>query len=123
MDTFQERMRELLALNKPTAISDKTGISKTQLYRLCEPGRDTTRENLLKLRDATGVSLLWLAAGEGPMFLNDPDYTPTISEPALVAEPAASYPSGISRDEQELIELYRSAPLRQKAAVIQMLSE
>lgn len=122
MDQFSERIQILIDRFGRKALSEKSRISTTQLHRL-RGGADTTRENLLRLREATGVSLLWLAAGEGPMFLNDPDYTPTISEPSLVAEPAASYPSGISRDEQELIELYRSAPLRQKAAVIQMLSE
>lgn len=90
-------------------LAEGTGISRTQLHRLKEDGRETTRENLLKICEVTGVDLVWLMTGSGPMYS---DGTPA---------PAAPAPE-FSKDELEMLNLFRNASLMQKMQVVQMLS-
>ena len=70
MTDFQDRLKLTLDHHSVSKVSERTNISKSQLYRLCEPGRDTTRGNIEAISRATGVSILWLVSGEGPMYLD-----------------------------------------------------
>lgn len=110
--SFPERIRQLMTDFNADEIAKKTGISRAQLYRLRSGDRDTTRENIKKLSEATGVSILWLVSGEGPMYS---DGTPA---PAMPADPAPEF----SKDELEMLNLFRNASLMQKMQVVQMLS-
>lgn len=91
------------------ALSEVTGISKTQLHRLKSEGNETTRPNLIKISEAFDCNLLWLMNNEGPMMKGDPDLPPPP-------------PPEFTNDEIEMIELFRSAPLMLKMQTIQMLS-
>lgn len=106
-DLFAERIQVLIDNHGRKFLVEKTGISSAQIQRL-RTGSDTTRRNLLRLCDATGVSLSWLAAGEGPM-LPDGTEAPT-KGPQFTA------------DELEMLALFRSAPLMLKMQVVQALS-
>ena len=110
MNTFADRVDLLLKQFGRKSISEKTGISTAQLHRL-RTGSDTTRENLIRLADATGTEFLWLGKGEGPMYS---DGTPA---PAM---PTASAPE-FSKDEIEIVELFRNADLSLKLQVFQLL--
>lgn len=112
MTTFNQRMTLLLDKIGGPALSAGTGISRTQLHRLKEDGRETTRENLLNICSTTGVNLIWLMTGEGPMYS---DGTPDLAIPKT---PIPEF----SKDELEMLALFRNAPLMQKMQVVQMLS-
>lgn len=112
MDKFSDRIQLLIDRHGRKALSEATGISTTQLHRLKTGGQDTTRENLIRLCDATGTEFLWLGKGEGPMYS---DGTPA---PAMPADPVPEF----SKDELEMLNLFRNASLMQKMQVVQMLS-
>ncbi|WP_286717240.1 hypothetical protein [Thalassolituus sp. UBA2009] len=110
MDNFQQRIQLLIDRHGRKALSEATGISTTQLHRL-RTGSDTTRENLIRLSDATGTEFLWLGKGEGPMYS---DGTPA---PTMPTAPAPEF----SKDEIEIVELFRKADLSLKLQVFQLL--
>lgn len=68
MDAFSERIGFLIDRFGISKLVKETGISQSQLYRLRAEDRDTTRENLIRLCDATGADLIWLATGKGSPF-------------------------------------------------------
>jgi transcriptional regulator with XRE-family HTH domain len=108
MSTFGERISYLIIEFGRTHLVEKTGISQSQLYRLKTGERDTTRNNLLLLQQATGCNLKWLASGDGPLMPGDDE--PLVNKPEF------------TNDEIEMIALFRKAPLMLKMQTIQMLS-
>jgi hypothetical protein len=60
MSTFGERISYLIIEFGRTHLVEKTEISQSQLYRLKTGERDTTRNNLILLQQATGCNLQWL---------------------------------------------------------------
>lgn len=109
MNSFNEKIIYIMKIMGGPALSDATGISKTQLHRLKSEGNETTRPNLLKISEAFGCNLMWLMNNEGPMMKGDPELAPA---------PAPEF----TNDEIEMIDLFRKAPLMLKVQTIQMLS-
>lgn len=71
---FPERVEAALARVKNlAALARETGISTNALFKWRKGLSDPSRENLIALASATGVSLLWLAAGQGPMLAGQTD--------------------------------------------------
>ncbi|MCD8522594.1 MAG: S26 family signal peptidase [Saccharospirillaceae bacterium] len=116
MSDFQARIRLLLDQHSATKIAKDTGISKTQLYRLCESGRDTTRENLIRITAATGTNLIWLATGEGPMYA-DGTKEPVLKIPAKTTNKQNSADS--FSDRYALIPLYNVSAAAGHGAVVE----
>lgn len=116
MNQFSDRIQILIDRFGRKNLSEKTGISTTQLHRL-RGGSDTSRENLVRIRDATSCCLEWLATGNGPAFKTDT---------YAINEPSERYSFDInnldfSNDELELIRLFRSAGLAAKSRVLNEL--
>jgi phage repressor protein C with HTH and peptisase S24 domain len=66
-DDFVERLKNLCnRAGNASALAKKAGISNSGLSRYLNGG-DPSRKVLVSLAQATGVSLQWLATGEGPM--------------------------------------------------------
>ncbi|MBW7959861.1 MAG: helix-turn-helix transcriptional regulator [Candidatus Promineofilum sp.] len=64
---FHDRLRYLLTKEKSTsAFARKAGLSQSGLHRI-EVGGEPTLKTLLAIARAAGVSIQWLASGEGPM--------------------------------------------------------
>lgn len=62
---FHDRLKYLLAKEKSTsAFARKAGLSQSGLHRI-EAGGDPTLKTLIALADAAGVSIQWLATGQG----------------------------------------------------------
>ncbi len=116
LTSFNERMAHILLSVGGPRLSEKTGISRAQLHRLKEAGRDTTRENLIKISQATGVELQWLCTGEGRMYIGAEE-----ENPGYARVPEFDPASRFTDDELEMIELFRKAPLAAKAKVLQIL--
>lgn len=108
MSTFGERITQLVNDFGRETITENTGISQSQLYRLKSGDQDTTRKNIGLIQAATGCNLQWLVTGDGPMMPGDDE--PLLNEPEF------------TNDEIEMIELFRKAPLMLKMQTIQMLT-
>lgn len=69
MKNFTERMKEVVGLaGGITELSKKSGLSKGVLHKYINGESDPSRLRMIAMTDATGVSLEWLALGEGPMM-------------------------------------------------------
>jgi phage repressor protein C with HTH and peptisase S24 domain len=108
MSTFGERITQLINSFGREKITENTGISQSQLYRLKSNDQDTTRKNVALIHKATGCNIQWLVTGDGPMMPGDAE--PLVNEPEF------------TNDEIEMIALFRKAPLMLKMQTIQMLS-
>lgn len=62
---FHARLRQLIGEEPPYAWAERMGISKGAFTRIWKEGTVPTSELLLRIRQATGVSLDWLLLGEG----------------------------------------------------------
>jgi phage repressor protein C with HTH and peptisase S24 domain len=79
-----DRLRQLIAIaGTATALAKKTGISQSGLSRYLAGG-EPSRRVLVALAQAAGVRVLWLATGEGPQFIADPDAAPKQSNLTLL---------------------------------------
>ncbi|MDP2548874.1 helix-turn-helix transcriptional regulator [Oceanobacter sp. 4_MG-2023] len=87
-DSFSERIQILIDKFGRQKLSDASGISTTQLHRLRNADRDTSRTNLIALCQATGVNLLWLATGDGAMY---PEGSTITDTPVRISEPSNRY--------------------------------
>lgn len=71
-DPFRERMRALVeALGSIAEIARKCGLPESTVKKWVDGLSDPSRERCLILARGTGVSLLWLVAGEGPMWASE----------------------------------------------------
>jgi phage repressor protein C with HTH and peptisase S24 domain len=61
---FHARLRQLIGDEAPYAWAERMGISKGAFTRIWKEGTVPTSELLLRIREATGVSLDWLLLGE-----------------------------------------------------------
>src|SRR5690606_18094360 len=67
---FAERVRALIDQHgSASAIARLSGVSEAVVRKWRDGGSDPSRENLVSLAKGTGVSLVWLATGEGPQRL------------------------------------------------------
>ena len=130
MTTFNERIAQLLELHGSDVLAEKTGISRTQLYRLKDDGRETTRPNLLKIAAAAEVDLTWLITGENsgstitikatsetkePSYTHEANPSPSSGYsliPVLNVEAAAGNGSVVSTEEVTDLYAYKRAWLR-----------
>lgn len=77
---FHDRLKYLLAKEKSTsAFARKAGLSQSGLHRI-ESGGDPTLKTLVAIANAAGVSVQWLATGQGspsgaPQPIEPPDAT------------------------------------------------
>lgn len=72
---FSERMRliaEELFKGNNSKFSKAVGVSQPSLTKWLNSGADTSRSNLIKIVEATGVSLEWLVLGQGDMYSSCP---------------------------------------------------
>lgn len=116
MTTFNERMTLLLEQFGGPKLAAATGISRTQLHRLKEEGRETTRENLLKICEVAGVNLIWLMTGQGLMYA-DGTAEPALKAPAKATTKPASADS--LSDRYALIPLYNVSAAAGHGAVVE----
>jgi hypothetical protein len=108
MKSFNERIDFIMLKLGSPFLSEKTGISRTQLHRLKQEGNETTRPNLIKVSETFGCNLLWLITGEGPIMAGDPDLLPPL-------------PPEFTNDEIEMIELFRVVSLKKKSEILNQL--
>ncbi|KZE34577.1 XRE family transcriptional regulator [Crenobacter luteus] len=86
-DHFHERLQQLLPLFKSVrAFASASGVSQTGLQRLINGG-EPTLSTLVALAKAAGVSVEWLATGEGPMRKEEaaPEAAPRRAAPSPCA--------------------------------------
>lgn len=64
---FQQRLSQLVEkLGGPSSLARKTGISRGAIYKYLSGKSDPTREMLIKIAEAGGVTQQWLATGTEP---------------------------------------------------------
>ena len=65
-DDFANRITDAIALaGGPSETARRTGVTLATLSRWKKGEADPSRSNLVKLAEASGVNIAWLAAGEG----------------------------------------------------------
>lgn len=71
-DLFQERMKSLVhQFGSIAEIARKCGFPESTVKKWVDGISDPSRERCIALANGTGISLLWLMAGEGPMLAAD----------------------------------------------------
>lgn len=72
VDGFQARMQELIRqVGSVAEVSRKCGIPESTIKKWADGISDPSRRRSLALARGTGVSLLWLLGGAGPMWAKD----------------------------------------------------
>jgi len=72
---FSVRIRELATfVGGPKQLSQRSGLSRAVIGKYLSGKSDPSRERLVKLADAAGISIRWLATGEGEMSRNDDSF-------------------------------------------------
>jgi len=72
---FSVRIRKLATLiGGPKQLSERSGLSRAVIGKYLSGKSDPSRERLIKLAEAAGISIRWLATGEGEMSGNDDSY-------------------------------------------------
>ncbi|MCG8996541.1 helix-turn-helix transcriptional regulator [Laribacter hongkongensis] len=83
-DDFMSRVSEAIALaGGPTETSRRTGVTLATLTRWKKGEADPSRTNLVRLAEASGVSVAWLATGEGRKLRTDQPLSTEQSPPAV----------------------------------------
>lgn len=84
METIQDRIFSLIGKGEIAEVARKCGISESTLrsYRRSMPGADA----LVKIAKGLGVSLVWLATGEGTRDPSRASYDIVLSTPGLPLE-------------------------------------
>lgn len=86
-DDFCERMNVLIdVVGGPAELARKSGLSRRVIDKYKSGESDPSRSRLVALAAAAGVSLRWLATGDGPM--KDAD-------PVATIRPAGGLPQGV----------------------------
>ena len=71
-DAFIERMGIVIELaGGPAELSQKSSLSRSVIHKYGSGGSDPSRLRLVAIAKAAGVSVEWLATGEGPMLSGD----------------------------------------------------
>ena len=71
-EKFGERVRKVADLVGGQAeLARRTGISKVTIGSYIAGESEPSRERLIAMANAAGVSLLWLAVGDGPIFIGE----------------------------------------------------
>ena len=66
--SFQDRIAEAARLaGGAQSLADKAGLSRRVVGKYLAGKSDPSRERLVRIADAAGVSIEWLASGRGPM--------------------------------------------------------
>src|SRR5271156_3883018 len=69
---FSVRIQKLaIAVGGPKQLSERSGLSRAVIGKYLSGKSDPSRQRLVKLADAAGISIRWLATGEGEMLRND----------------------------------------------------
>ncbi len=72
---FSVRIRKLATLiGGPKRLSERSGLSRAVIGKYLSGKSDPSRERLVKLAEAAGISIRWLATGEGEMSGSDDSY-------------------------------------------------
>lgn len=83
-DAFKDRMRELVeSVGSIAAVARKSGISGSTVQNWVDGISDASRERCVMLARGTGCSLLWLVAGEGPMYAAPSGQSQPVQQEAL----------------------------------------
>jgi len=99
---FHSRLRLIIGAEQPYAWAKRMGISKGAFTRIWKQGTIPTAELLLRIRQATGVSLDWLLAGAGDRG--------TIGKPGseMVPVPVLTVVAGADKVEDCILALRRN---------------
>lgn len=65
---FKERLLKLMQGEKPYAWASANGIAKSSMHNILQSGRPPGADQLIKISNATGVSIDWLLKGEESSF-------------------------------------------------------
>lgn len=69
LDQFCDRIREATEIiGNPNAASKKVGVTPSSINRWIKGESDPSRTNLIRIAEAAGVNVAWLATGEGAKF-------------------------------------------------------
>ena len=81
--TFPDRVAEAARLaGGVVTLATRTGLTRQVIGKYMRGESDPSRERLVALADAAGVSVEWLAAGRGPMRVGGtPSAQPTHGDP------------------------------------------
>ena len=85
LEAFTERISitvEMLGRGKQAEAARKVGVTSATIKRWITGQADPSRSNLVRLSQAAGVEVNWLATGQGPMFASGAN---------RLKEPQASY--------------------------------
>ncbi|MFN3375187.1 MAG: helix-turn-helix domain-containing protein [Burkholderiaceae bacterium] len=110
--TLPSRIRESIAEEPVAAFARRCDIGES-LIRKYLAGSEPSATNLVKIADAAGVSLDWLATGRGPKRR---EYTEKTPQNQTLA-PLASGPH--ARRWQKIIELVEAMPEHESSAIVE----
>jgi len=101
---FIQRIKVLIADEKPYSWAKRLGISQATFNRLWKEGAIPKGDTLLLISEKTGVSIDWLLTGEGPMKLNDEAYqlAENLKNAELSAEQLVNQALTIGRNAEDL---------------------
>jgi phage repressor protein C with HTH and peptisase S24 domain len=72
---FSVRIRKLATIvGGAKRLSERSGLSRAVIGKYLSGKSDPSRERLVKLADAAGISIRWLATGEGEMSRHDDSF-------------------------------------------------
>jgi phage repressor protein C with HTH and peptisase S24 domain len=72
---FSVRIQKLaIAVGGPKQLSERSGLSRAVIGKYLSGKSDPSRQRLVKLANAAGVSIRWLVTGEGEMSRDDQSF-------------------------------------------------
>ena len=99
LDSFKHRVAEIAELvGGPIVLSRRSKLSRAVIGNYMSGASDPSRARLVALANAAGVSVEWLATGEGPVLAADrqaPDEDDEIA-PGVRESPVAGFPKRLS---------------------------
>lgn len=111
-DTFPERLRELIGIEKSISFAKRCGFSDSLLGAYVRGEKKPGFENLVVIAEAKNVTLDWLATGREPKFRKD-----VVAAMQRPEAPEAA-PDQASGELVELVAIYKDAPPEGRHAIV-----
>lgn len=111
-DTFQERLRDLVGLEKSISFARRCGFSDSLLGAYIRGEKKPGFDNLVTITKVTGVTIDWLATGREPKYRKD------VAAALRRPEAPEAAPDQASADLSELVVIYKDAPPEGRHALL-----
>lgn len=100
-ELFQNRMlRAIKMAGGPSELARKSGLSRRVIDKYKSGESDPSRERLVEIARCAGVSIAWLAAGEGSATLEKPQVSDIVTVPRYNAAASAGHGSFVEYAEK-----------------------